>query len=75
MGPVSICAKSNYWGTGDAAEHLKSQRELFMFIILLHLLLVLLLSTFSASAVGIIRQIRLYIQRYLRTQKRASHQS
>jgi hypothetical protein len=35
----------------------------------------LLLSTFSASAVGIIRQIRLYIQRYLRTQKRVSHQS
>ena len=37
-------------GTGDAAEHLteRLQREPLMFTILLHLLLALLLSTFSA---------------------------
>ena len=40
----------------------------YTFIILL--LLALLLSTFSASAVGIIRQIRQYVRRYVRNQTR-----
>ena len=57
---------------------LESQRKEYtkrdeFFIILLHLLLTLLFSAFSTSAVGIIRQIRQYVRRYLRIQKRAIH--
>ena len=60
---------SDFRGTGDAAEHLSERASLNVY----HtssLAARLLLSTFSASAVGIIRQIRQYVRRYVRNQTR-----
>ena len=71
MGLVSMCQNrtSDFRGTGDAAENLSERASLNVY----HtssLAARLLLSNFSASAVGIIRQIRQYVRRYVRNQTR-----
>ncbi|MEC7287836.1 MAG: hypothetical protein VXU42_04020, partial [Verrucomicrobiota bacterium] len=68
-----ISAESRFRGTGDEAETPGESERRGRRMYLHHpssLAARLLLSTFSASAVGIIRQIRQYVRRYVRNQTR-----